>query len=74
MALMGAMWELSSVIGLCIAPRIVLESALLSQLQTAPERHGLTVLGQPSGAMNQMYRTETKRAKQGTPPDRQTAV
>jgi hypothetical protein len=60
MALTGAMWELSSVIALCTAPRIVLESALPFQLQLVPERQELTVQGQPSGATNQLYRIKLR--------------
>ena len=74
MALTGAMLELSSVIALYTAPRIVLESALPFQLQTVPERQELTVLGQPFGAMSQIYWTEPKHAEQGTPADCQTAA
>jgi len=47
-----AMLELSPVIGLYTDLPIVLESALLSRLQTVRDLHERTVQGQLSGAMN----------------------
>ncbi|OOL37120.1 hypothetical protein BOO94_14420 [Pseudomonas sp. FSL W5-0299] len=58
MALTGAMWELSSVIALCTAPRIALESALPLHQQAVPERQKLNELGQLYGAMSLIYQTK----------------
>jgi len=66
---MATMLEPSPVVGLCTVQLTVLESVFPSRLQTVPDLHEPTVRGQLSGAMNQISRTEPKRAEQGGAPD-----